>query len=293
MREFITGAILAGDARMRRTVFKGAFLFVEGESDDRFYGIFTDRRHCQIIICHGRENLFDACNTLDEAGFAGFLGIADADFSHLEGKSPPIANIIFTDFHDAECLMLQGQALGRVFLEFSSEARLSEWRQTHGIDPRTHLITLCVTIGNLLWHSLAEGLNLSFDKLEAKEFVGRHDLVLEAESLVQHVKNKSNRHDIQNEALLSGIESRRRLNGNEWQVLRGHDFVDLLHHALRHAWGNQNVSRDRLEQGLRLAFPESEFATSGLFRRIKAWELANSPFRILNDPLTRNSTALI
>jgi len=295
MRNFINGDTLANEARMRRVVFKGAFFLVEGESDERLYGIFVDGENCQIIICHGRENLFAACRILELVAFSGVLGIADADFEHLEGRIPPFTNVLFTDWHDAECMMLRGAAFDRVLSQFVSRDKFSAWCASYGPDVRRHLLSESAPIGYLLWHSVANQLGLVFDNLEVKEFLDRNSLALNVADLAQHVKNKSSRHELANDSLIAGIDERRKSSSDLWQVVRGHDFVDSLGYAFRYAWGNasaQAVSFDRLEQCLRLAFPAGEFAATALFRQIKQWEQNNYPFRILNEPLERRDNAL-
>lgn len=295
MKGFINGDTLANEARMRRSVFKGAFLFVEGDSDERLYGIFTNQEKCQIIICHGRGNLFDACGILREAGTSGILAIADADFEHLEGRNPPVDCVLFTDWHDAECMMLRGTAFDRVVSQFVSREKFAAWCGAHGSDVRQHLLNQSVSVGYLLWHALAGGLGLDFANLEVKEFMDRATLLNNVESLVQHLRNKSSRHDLSNAQLIAGLNQRREMSSDFWQVVRGHDFVDSLGYAFRYAWGNaqaQSVTFDRLEQCLRLAFPAHEFAATGLFQRIKEWERNNSPYQILSDPLVRSAEAL-
>lgn len=295
MKGYINGDTLANEARLRRAVFKGAFLLVEGESDERLFGIFADYDKCQMIICHGRENLFDACRILRQAGVVGILGIADADFERLIGRNPPVDCILFTDWHDAECMMLRGAAFDRLVSQFVSREKFGTWCGAHGSDVRQHLLNQSAMVGYLLWHSVANNLALDFDNLEVKEFMERATLVTSVEALVQHVKNKSSRHDLPTDQLVAGLNHRREMNDDFWQVVRGHDFVNSLGYAFRYAWGSasaQSVTFDRLEQCLRLAFPEQEFAATGLFQRIKNWERDNAPYRILSDPLERRANAL-
>ena len=295
MKGYINGDTLANEARMRRAVFKGAFLFVEGESDERLYGIFANYDKCKIIICHGRENLFDACRILREAGIVGILGIADADFENLAGHNPPVDCILFTDWHDAECMMLRGEAFDRLVSQFVSREKFGAWCGAHGSDVRQHLLNQSVMVGYLLWHSVANSLALDFDNLEVKEFMERTTLMTSVDDLVQHVKNKSSRHDLPNDQLLAGLNQRSEMSGDFWQVARGPDFDDSLGYAFRYAWGSapaQSVTIERLEQCLRLAFPVHEFAATRLFQRIKNWEGNNGSYRILSDPLARCADAL-
>jgi len=297
MKRFINGDTLANEARMRRELFKGAFLLVEGESDERLYGIFVDCDNCQTIICHGRENLFDTCRILNDNHFAGVLGVADADFDHIEGREPPFANLYYTDWHDAECMMLRGAALDRIISQFTSRDKLSSWCDSYGRDVRQHLLVHSASVGFLLWHSNKNGLGLSFDNLEAKEYFDRKSLVVDVAKLVKHVKNKSSRHDLPDDELIEGIYERQTLREDLWQIVRGHDVIDVLGYAFRYAWGTctaHDVSLEVLEQSLRLAFPAEEFANTALFRRIREWEKENQPYLVLGlrrgDISVRDST---
>jgi len=284
MKQFINADTIANDARMRRSVWKAAFLFVEGESDERFYGIFVDPDRCQIIVSHGRERLIDACETLNADAFTGFLGIVDADFRHAQQTVPTMPNLLVTDFHDVECFMLRGDAFDRVLGEFVSKDKLERWIGTFGPDVRGHLLVHSVNVGLLVWHSIANDLNLSFSNLEAKEFADRDSVEVNLRCLIEHTKHKSQRHDLDTNELISEIAKIEKFCSDPWQVVRGCDFIDLFGYALRHALATRpaaEVSRERLEQSLRLAYTAEEFATTELFKAIKEWERANRPYIIL------------
>ena len=284
MKQYINGDTLANDARMRRSIFKGAFLFLEGESDERFFGVFTDIKNCQIIVCHGREKLLEACDILTTGQFDGFLGIRDADFTHCDSSSAIPANIFVTDFHDVECFLLRGSAFDRVLSEFARKDKLENWCRVYTADVRAHLLMHSVEVGYLLWHSLRSRLALHFDNLEMKEFADRDSLVVDVAKLVEHTKHKSQRHDLDSNGLIGAMTALKAGGVDHWQIVRGHDYVELLSLALRRSWGNwqaPDVSPERIEQSLRLAYPSEEFAATRLFQLIKQWEVDHSPYVIL------------
>jgi uncharacterized protein DUF4435 len=290
MKRFLNADTFANDARMRRTVLKGsAFLFVEGASDDRFYGIFINPAKCQIIICHGRDRVIGACEILNSDGFPGFLGIVDADFRRAEGDPIGVANVLLTDFHDAECFMLRSGAFDRLLVEFASGEKLKAWQEGFGADLREHFLTHSGKVGLLLWHSTISGLELHFDNLEVKEYANRDSLHVDVSRLVEHTKHKSQRHDLQNAGLLQGISDRAADADDLWQIVRGRDFIELIGYALRHALGSRaanEVSVERLEQSLRLAYSQEDFAVSKLYVAIRQWEEANHPYIILKVSVT-------
>jgi hypothetical protein len=138
---------------MRRQVFSGTFLYVEGASDGKFYGMFTDQVHCQIIVAHNRFNVIEACRILEMEKFAGAIGIIDADFDHLEQRIVDVSCVFQTDMHDAECFMLSARAFDKVLSEFASPDKLKAWQASYVSDVRTHFLQEAAIIGGLLWHS--------------------------------------------------------------------------------------------------------------------------------------------
>ncbi len=287
MRDYLNPHTLANDARMRRALFKGAFLFVEGQLDEKLYGMFVEDSRCQIIIAHDRSRVLGACQVLESASFPGAIGIIDADFDILEAKTPGVATVFQTDLHDAECLMLSTHAFDKLLFQFASKEKLAAWKAAHGPDVRYHLLCEAALIGCLVWHSNREKLNLLFEGLEAKEFVDATNLKLDLNLFVRHVKNKSSRHDLSGDMLINGIQERRAAAQDLWQAVRGHDFIDCLAFALRKTLANcpaSMITRERLELDLRLAYPEEEFFRTRLFAQVRAWEASQGSFRVFRKP---------
>ena len=153
----------------------------------------------------------------------------------------------------------------------------------HGVeDIRAHLLEQGTVVGSLLWHSVRGDLKLNFDELEAKEYLDRRLLRVDDGKLVNHVRNRSHRHDLTSEALTAGIAERRAAGGDPWQIARGHDMVEILVFALRFVWGNHTtLKRDDLEKRLRVAFPPEEFDGTHLCGQVREWERRNAPFAVL------------
>jgi hypothetical protein len=268
---------------MRRAAFKGAFLFVEGPSDEKLYGLFVDQNHCQLIIAHGRTHVIETCRILDKGGFAGFLGIVDADFDHLGSKSVEAPNVFQTDLHDGECSMLSTSAFTKLLDQLAIKTRLAAWKNLHSADVRQHLLQEASTIGYLLWYSNLNDLRLCFQDLDLKDCADSKSLRIDLNLLVKHVKNKSARHDLPDAFLIAGISERMSVTTELWQIVRGHDFIDLFALGLRGPFGNWRaleVPRERLELELRLAYSYDLFSDTRLFRKISDWETAQKTFRV-------------
>ena len=114
MRENLTPESIASDIHMRRSQFKGTFLIVEGDTDQRFYGRFIDEELCQTVAANGKpsakQNAIRVIEILRNENFDGALAIVDADFSRLEGKEPDNDHIFMTDTHDLETIILKSPA---------------------------------------------------------------------------------------------------------------------------------------------------------------------------------------
>ena len=83
MREYITDHAIANAIRMKRPLFVGAFLVVEGISDKLVYGLVIDHEGCSIEIAHDRVNTLGAVRILNAYNFSGVLGIVDADLANI------------------------------------------------------------------------------------------------------------------------------------------------------------------------------------------------------------------
>lgn len=286
MKSFLNPHTLANDARMRRALFAGVFVYVEGPSDAKLYGMFIDQSQCQIIIAHNRVNVIAACRILEADKFAGAIGIIDADFNHLEGKAPDVSSVFQTDMHDGECFILSTIAFDKLLTEFASREKLTAWRKDYVTDLRSHLLQQAAIVGGLLWHSNQSGLNLCFKELEAKEYVDDADLKVDVPKFVSHVKNKSQRQDLSDEQLTDGLQQRLKASDKIWHIVRGHDLIDLLCFAFRKTLGNckaQEATREHIERGLRLAYAEDDFSQTQLFLQIRRWEVAHTSFRVFRN----------
>jgi hypothetical protein len=154
------------------------------------------------------------------------------------------------------------------------------------MDVRSHLLQQAAIVGSLLWHSIHSELNLCFAELEAKEYVNETDLRIDVMKFVSHVKNKTQRQDLSSEELADGMRQRLTACDRIWQLVRGHDVIDILAFALRKTLGNwkaQESTREHIERGLRLAYAEDDFVQTHLCISIRAWETSHPAFRVFRN----------
>ena len=290
MREFLTVDRVANDIRLRRSTYTGTFLLVEGSSDKTFYKRFVDELACELVPTSGKpsskQRAIDILEILEKSNFQGVLAIVDADFDRLQNSLYTSPNLFYTDTHDLETMLIQSPALDKVITEFGSEEKIAQFQP----DVRLTLIEIGMSIGYLLWISLSDELNLTFDNITFSKFVDEQNLKIDELKLIREVKNKSQNFSLKDEDLQQRIINKKSNNHDPWQVCCGHDLVEILSLGLRKAFGTYNVADvkpENLERNLRLAYEETYFCQTQLYFNIRTWESKNQSFnvwRILQTP---------
>jgi len=264
-----------------------SFLIVEGGTDNEFYKIFVDQSKCQIIIVDGKLVAIQVLSILEKELFPGVLVIVDADFEALEGKSPSTPNLLFTDTHDLETMIIKSPALEKVLNAYGSGEKIDQLTRNVGKDVRAILLECGMPIGYLRWVSLREELLLKFEDLDFGQFINNRDgLTISESGLFRAVKNKSQRPNIAVTQLKASIQDMYNDTYDPWYICCGHDLVSVLSIGLRRAIGTCNaydVRPENLEKILRVAFERSHFYETRLYISIIQWEKANKPFVILSN----------
>jgi Protein of unknown function (DUF4435) len=298
MKDIISANYKANEIKMLRSTFSGTFLLVEGNSDEIFYKNFVDRSTCRLRVTGGKQKAIDILQILNNetspngSKFAGILAIVDADFDRLEPSPHQSPNLLRTDTHDLETMILKSSALDKLLAIYCSDDKLKEF----GRDVRTALLEAGMSIGYFLWLSNSENLNLTFDGLKFKEFIDDKTIRLDERKLINEVKNKSQ--PAAKSALSDPTDIQKRIAAKKqnshdpWQICRGHDLVEILSIGLRKAWGSNNAidvvprSNERkstLESQLSLAYEAAYFLKTQLYQEILAWESSNQPFKVLKQ----------
>ncbi len=249
-----------------------SFLIVEGDTDRNFYKRLTNTNKCQITIAYSKSTALRVLSVLEKEALPGILVIVDADFDILEGKSPHSPNVLFTDTHDLETMIIKSPALEQVLDEFGSEKKIKEVAESTKKDVRTLLLECGMTIGYLRWVSLRENLSLKFESLEFAQFLNKDSLHIEQLHFLKAVKNKSQRLNIADTQLEAYIRDLRDDTHDPWHVCCGHDLVCILSTALRKTigtWNPNDIRPDSLERNLRLAFERSYFYKTQLYLSIQ------------------------
>ncbi len=57
MREYLTVSDVANTVSMMHSAFPGTLMVVEGPTDHRLYGKFTDREEVRTVIAYSKDNV--------------------------------------------------------------------------------------------------------------------------------------------------------------------------------------------------------------------------------------------
>lgn len=302
MKECLTPDVLANMIRLIRSGgHKGTILAVEGDTDARVYKVFVDTERCKTFPCNGKDNVLGILKILEKEFFKGLIAITDADFQRLDGENTPFTNLLLTDTHDLESMILSCQELfSRILDEFGSTDEINKQKAPIiGI-----ILDNAFDIGLLRWLNSPsqENLRIKFkginfediiediiDDIIDEKQIKKKRLKISLERLFQVLKTRSPNTDIA-ETLKHQFENlkRRNLALDPWQVCNGHDMVEFLALGFRKCFGNKkesfrNMTVESLEKTVRLTYCAAYFQQTQLYRHLREWEESNAPFRVFKE----------
>jgi hypothetical protein len=278
------------EIRMMRQAFEGSILVVEGDDDSRFWKSRTHRDRCDIVIAYGKPNILCSVPRLDRKTCGGVLGVVDRDFDAMDGASLPSPNIVATDHHDLETMLICSPALDKILIELGSARKIRDFEQRAGHSVREALLERALPLGRLRWLSSRERLGLQFRKrgkdglrrIDHGKFVKRSTWVMDPQAMVKVVLNFSSRHDLDSQELMDQMATLPSEHDPR-QVCNGHDLIAILAIGLGGVLGSHKPSLDELERQLRLAHEWNHLEATALYREIRGWEARNPPYRVLEN----------
>jgi Protein of unknown function (DUF4435) len=285
MQQHLAPDRLANSIRMQRQQVACVFLIVEGATDARvFKHLIQPPAHCQIKIAHDKAKALQVAEILNNDQFPGVVVVIDADFDRLEGTLPNAANIFLTDSHDLDTMLFCSPALDKLLEEMASHTKLETFQSSEK-SIREVVSKAVLPLGYLRWLSLKQGLNLTFGKLDFKDFIDKDTLECNVIAMIRKVKGASSAAGqlLKENELAEQIRQLASAEHDVWQVCCGHDLVGALSVALRKVLGNENRDPTDLEGVLRLAFDAAYFKETALYRDLQAWASEHAPYAVLRN----------
>jgi len=254
-----------------------SFLLLEGSDDSKFWIYYISDENCRIIICNGKKHIVAAIEKISKEKITGVLGIVDDDFDSLEGKTPNLPNLIATETHDLECLLLRSRAFEKVLAEHGKSQKIEKFKENENKELREALLKRGVIFGRLRWLSLRYHWKINFDCLPPNKFVNKDWQVDQRkllDNMIQLLENALTTEQLQN--LVDSLPQ----DADLWKVCQGHDLLYIFAIAFQKVWGQKAVGSDNIASILRQGIESEEFFATELVKKIKIWEHNNQPYQI-------------
>jgi len=273
VREYIRPTDIANEISMKRSLFSGSFLVVEGVTDSRLYGKFIDKNECDVVVAHSKDNVRTSVREIfRRRGDRNIIGIIDSDTDRLKGV---VYNhpIFVTDCRDIETLMIRGHALESVLSEYGDPGRIDPFVERYG-EIRDVLIGSCYPLGILMHISDTNGHGLSFKDPDHASFLDKRNLKPDIDAMLDSVISQSPHSRVTKEELMIRLEKELIEKRDPWNVCRGHDMVAVLTIGLREIFGGYNsqfIRSGGVAGALRLAYDRETFSATRLFIDTSEW----------------------
>ncbi|MER9371890.1 DUF4435 domain-containing protein [Mesorhizobium sp. M0491] len=272
---------IAQEVRMERGVHKGSFLIVEGNTDLKRFSAYIDDAECSIVNSYTRRKALGAIRLLDKWSLKGVVAVVDADFDRVNQSLKEMPNIAYSATHDFDLDWVQPHILERYLREVGDPAKCGMVGTSTEIITRIMEGLKPVSVARL-WNIRGQlkfkvsGINVDdcFSGFRVN-IEGYVNLLTQQERISDQEKND----------LVQMLEAAAKQKFDLLQLTNGHDFHCALGACLRadlgerrspQAWGSE------VESHLRLAFSDADFQCSEIFEKLRAWEKANVPFRVID-----------
>lgn len=286
MKEFITPDRIA-NAICQDTTFKGTYILVEGQNDLAFMGKFIRHEVCQIQVLLGKQNVIDVIAELQRRNKQDAIGLVDADFDHLDESRIEYSNLLYTDFHDLETVMLKSDAFNLLVNVHCANNKLQIFlEENNEKDLLNILLEELKTFSHLKWMNHKHNWGLTFKpkdesspRLKIEEFIPVASIKFSGipqmlKTVFNYSRGKSQA-KVTEEQVAKALGELKETNSDLSQLCNGHDIIYLFTLALRKKIATKNSSAlptEQLERELILAYDSRYFENTNLYTRIKTWE---------------------
>lgn len=292
MKAEITAPIIYNQVRMLRSIHEGTIIIFESENDIRYFLKFL-HNNCECISAFGKINATKAIKMIDRDNIDGVLAVVDNDYWFLESFKINSQNILVTDSHDSETMIIQSGAFDNLLLELADKSKLQKFVSKEGKDIRDILLQKGRYIGYFRWFLSKYKIRAFFLRdLKFQRFFTNKSLIVDIEKLIWEAlkKNLKKIHIPENfkiykKCILKVLNELDKKDYDLWHICSGHDLTKILIIGLRFIFGNKNgknINLKLLEITMRLSYATNHFQTTRLYNSIKEWEKNNNNYAVLS-----------
>lgn len=292
-----TASAMANAANMD-TLYNGFYMYIEGESDLKFWKKFVDRHSVRIKVSNGKETVIDTLLTLKSRGLKNYLGIIDRDFQDLLAIETNIDNLFLSDCHDIEMDIYNSNAISNVLPILDQADKITKFEEQN----HKRIIQTVFGITNKIGHlKLADKLNniyLSYAdkdkniKPKYEDLINSKCEIDDTSHLVDIVYTFSRSKNITPKySKLEIVKFVKNIEVNEYdtfQLSNGHDVTYILYLVLKKKLNINidilNHSKDIYISDLLLAsYDWKYFRQTNLCQSLINWSINNQLSLFFND----------
>lgn len=271
----------------------GAFyMYVEGDSDERFWNKFIDSSRVRIQVCHGKNKVLDVVEKHEEEDVRSFIAVVDRDFGAITGNLPHHINLFVTDDHDLEMMIYhKGNAYQELLNAIDRGGKIKAYEKSN-----PDLLAETLTITNDIGYCKLAAYNNRFVLEFAKEDLNSHDIVrpkyedtidvrtgnyLGVERVVSKIigftiscKKKPPKDII----VLEKVKEEKATLYDSWQLSNGHDVSCILPVLIRRRCMHKhnNIDSEYIDSVLCAAYSKDDLKMTDLYAEMIKWSEENN-----------------
>jgi hypothetical protein len=269
---------VANTALLLRDTKAGGIAVVEGPADSRFLSRLI-RPEAATVVASGKPYVGPAIARIRQLGYSGFLGIVDADFDGLEGRSQP-PGVLAWDFHDLEVMGICSAAFEAVVHHFCVAAKVQRFLGTSGHNTVCEaLLERAAPLGALRLVSERGQHKFSFDKVRLRRFIDARTLTVNIDGVIGSCLQRSCASQQGLAEIRSRVDDTLGQGLDVRHLVRGHDVTTLFSAGLRRALaslGQKAPTAEVIEAALLATYSADDFKQTAIYGAIQAWEDANN-----------------
>lgn len=254
-------------------------ILVEGDDDERAYSHFFDKEKTLFLPIGNCEKVKESMEiiTIDSQLSSCVIGIKDADFDHIAGRTYEQIPLLFlTDTHDVETLMLTDNVIRSI---------CNETRCTTTEDIKTLAINNIIIFSFIRYYNdevivrgkKGEGLNFKNLKLPDYDLKKpEKDKTFWLNKVKSHAGNKLKK-SFPSEYDFDNFVTKHTISPTDYmKFVNGHDLVSSLCRVI-HAIEPKTSSygEDKIAMIMRTAYTIDEFSKTNIYKGIDSWARNN------------------
>lgn len=256
---------------------KKVFVLLEGESDLALFRRIIKSNFIEFKPSYGGKSFVELIIAKLSNLSNKVVGITDADFDNLIQIESKYKNILKTDCHDLEMMLVRCEDIYRdVLLNFVIAEEL--------IIPRSNILNLIQFVSGVKFLNYTKSLNLN-QEVSFRPYLDLDNLQFHKQEYLQKVFSAS----INKEIIFSCGEVDSTIDevNDPYNLCNGHDFmkalVTVINHINRKFHRSSGHKDTEVTRSFSLLYTFSHFQKSALYKHLFSWLEINNHHEIIRD----------